>query len=199
MYFNTLYFNTLYYVLICLIIDFLFEHQGHNVKICNKKYKVENSNKNKGSGVALYIQENYTYTSLEEFFKCSKNLEHLFIHVTNTTEPLFVGVLYRPPSGSKVKALTELENVLQKLPSKIVLSYEILMTIFCISGSQKCIFTILSNNMIPHISLATNFKQGCNPSLLDNVLTNSLENIKMTGVFESVFFDHHPIRISSCG
>ena len=30
--------------------------------------------------------------------------------------------------------------------------------------------------MIPLISLTTHFKPGCNPSLLDNVLTNSLES-----------------------
>ena len=47
--------------------------------------------------------------------------------------------------------------------------------------------------MIPLISLATHFKPGCNPSLLDNVLTNSLENIKVAGVFESGVSHHHPI------
>ena len=84
------------------------------------EYNVKNPNKNKGSGVALYIKENYTYTRLEEFCKCSKNLEYLFIQVTYTNEPFFVSVLYRPRSGSKVEELVELENVLQKLPSKRV-------------------------------------------------------------------------------
>ena len=53
--------------------------------------------------------------------------------------------------------------------------------------------TIFSNNMIPLISLATHFKPVCNPSLLDNFLTNSLENIKVAGVFESGVSHHHPI------
>ena len=47
--------------------------------------------------------------------------------------------------------------------------------------------------MIPLISLATHFKPGCNPSLIDNILTNSSESIKMTGVFESGVSHHHPI------
>ena len=145
------------------------------------EYNVKNPNKNKGSGVALYIKENYTYIRLEEFCKCSKNLEYLFIQVTNTNEPFFVGVLYRPPSGSKVEALVELENVLQKLPSKRVFVTGDFNDDLFIPGSQKFESTIFCNNMIPLISLATHFKPGCNPSLLENVLTNSLENIKITG------------------
>ena len=101
------------------------------------EYNVKNPNKNKGSGVALYIKENYTYTRLEEFCKCSKNLEYLFIQVTNTNEPFFVGVLYRPPSGSKVEALVELENVLQKLPSKRVFVTGDFNDDLFIPGSQK--------------------------------------------------------------
>ena len=47
--------------------------------------------------------------------------------------------------------------------------------------------------MIPLISLATHFKPGCNPSLIDNILTNSSENIQSAGVFESGVSHHHPI------
>ena len=61
-----------------------------------------------------------------------------------------------------------------------------------IAGSQKFESKIFGNHMIPLISLATHFKPGCNP-LLDNVLTNYLENIKMAGVFESAVSHHHPI------
>ena len=43
--------------------------------------------------------------------------------------------------------------------------------------SQKFESVIYGNNMIPLISLATHFKPGCNPSLIDNILTNSSENI----------------------
>ena len=102
-------------------------------------------------------------------------------------------MLYRPPSGSKVEALVELENLWQKLPSKRVFVTGDFNADLFIPGSQKFESTIFSNNMIPLISLATQFKPGCNPSLLDNVLTNSLENIKVAGVFESGVSHHHPI------
>ena len=59
--------------------------------------------------------------------------------------------------------------------------------------SQKFESAINGNNMIPLISLAIHFKPGCNPSLIDNILTNSSENIQSAGVFESGVSHHHPI------
>ena len=85
--------------------------------------------------------------------------------------------------------------MLQKLPSKRVFVTGDFNDDLFIPGSQKFESTIFSNNMIPIISLATHFKPGCNPSLLDNVLTNSLENIKVAGVFESGVSHHHPILV----
>ena len=64
-------------------------------------------------------------------------------------------VLYRPPSRSKVEALVELENVLQKLPSKRVFVTEDFNDDIFIPGSQKIKSTIFSNNMIPHITSNT--------------------------------------------
>ena len=49
---------------------------------------------------------------------------------------------------------------------------------------------LYGNNMIPQ---ATHFKPGCNPSLIDNILTNSIENVIMAGVLESGVSHHHPI------
>ena len=51
-----------------------------------------------------------------------------------------------------------------------------------------------ANNMIPLISNPTHFKPGCDPSLIDNILTNSMENIIMSGVLESGVLHHHPVR-----
>ena len=90
-------------------------------------------------------------------------------------------------------AINELESLLVNLPSKRVIILGVFDDDLFMAGSQKFEHTIYSNNMIPLISLATHFKPGCNPSLIDNILTNSSENIKMTGVFESGVSHHHPI------
>ena len=49
---------------------------------------------------------------MDEFSKCNKNLESLFVQITNTTAPWYVGVFYRPPSGSKSEAIAELEKLM---------------------------------------------------------------------------------------
>ena len=79
------------------------------------EYNSKNPEKYKGSGIALYIKEHYTFTRMEQFCNCSANLESLFVKITNTDEPLYVGVVYRPPSGVKIAAINELESLLVNL------------------------------------------------------------------------------------
>ena len=53
--------------------------------------------------------------------------------------------------------------------------------------------TIYSHNTIPTISLATHFKPGCEPSLLDNILINSTDNILNAGILQDCVSHHRPI------
>ena len=46
------------------------------------------------------------------------------------------------------------------------------------------------NGFVPLISIATHFKPGCKPSCIDNILTNSTDNIITSGVC-SIAADHH--------
>ena len=113
---------------------------------------------------------------MDEFSKCTKKLESLFVQITNTTAPWYVGVVYRPPSGSKSEAIAELEKLMQCLPNKKVIILE-----------------DFNDDLLNPDSLANHFKPGCNPSLIDNILTNSSENIQSAGVFKSGVSHHHPI------
>ena len=117
----------------------------------------------------------------------------MFIQTTNTSEALYIGVVYRPPSGSKSAAILELENLIQNLPSKRVIILGDFNDDLFKTDSQNFESLIYGNNMTPLISLATHFKPGSNPSLIDNVLTNSVDNLKVAGVFESGVSHHRPI------
>ena len=81
-----------------------------NTDECNKDlYKLSNEytpvysskieNKVKGSGVALYVKNGFSFNILNELSSCDKNIETLFIKITNTSAPIVIGVVYRPPSG----------------------------------------------------------------------------------------------------
>ena len=157
------------------------------------EYSGKRSDKNKGSGIALYVQDNYTFTVMEKFSQTSKNLESLFIQITNASEPFYVGVVYRPPSGSKPSAIAEFEKILKSLPHKRVIILGDFNDDLFKPECKKFESAIYEHNMVPLISLATHFKPGCNPSLIDNILTNSPDSIVSTGVFESGISHHHPI------
>ena len=75
--------------------------------------------KSKGSGVALYVHEKFN-CSISNYSICNKNIESLFITITNTPEPITVGVIYRPPSGLKQEFTAHLQTLLDKLPCKNV-------------------------------------------------------------------------------
>ena len=157
------------------------------------EYNAKASGKRKGSGIALYIKDSYTYNRMELLCQCTKNMETLFIQTTNTSEPLYIGVVYRPPSGCKSDVLAEFEKIIKSLPGKRVLILGDFNDDLFKLDSQDFESLVYSNSMTPLISLATHFKPGFNPSLIDNILTNPTENFKLAGVFESGVSHHRPI------
>ena len=52
---------------------------------------------------------------------------------------------------------------------------------------------LYSNGFAPTISIATHFKPGCNPSCIDNILTNSTDSIIKSGVCNNVSSHHCPV------
>ena len=109
------------------------------------------------------------------------------------SKPQTIGVLYRPPGGSENDALNELEELLSKLPDKNVILLGDFNFNLLEKSSSQFENIIYGYNFIPLISLATHDKPGCSPSLIDNILTNSTENIVTAGLLESRVSHHAPI------
>lgn len=153
-------------------------------------YQSNLAGKRKGSGLAIYIKDSLFYTTNEELSQCSKNLESLFISVSNTSEPVTIGVVYRPPSGDRSEFINELNNLRTRVPKCNV----ILTSDFNIDLHKPNIAdfedAIYGNGFVPLVSIATHFKPGCNPSCIDNVFTNSVDNIRMSGVCENTVSHH---------
>ena len=166
----------------------------YNLPGYSAEYNEKMGNKKKGSGVALYIKEQLVYTKIDKLCTCTENLESLFISITNTEKPQVFGVLYRPPNGSSKDAMAELEQLILQLPDKNVtllgdFNYNLLDPL-CSNTFES---TLFGHNMIPTISLATHEKPGCAPTLIDNILTNSTENLVGAGVLEHRVSHHFPI------
>ena len=168
----------------------LFQISGYN-----SEYSSKVPGKKKGSGVGIYIHEKYQSNKLEKFCKTSPNLESLFVEITNTEVPQTIGVIYRPPSGDAVTALSELENLMAILPERNVnITGDYNIDLLADSGQKSEFEQIMySHNFIPLISLSTHEKPGCKGTLIDNILVNTTENIIHTGVIDTTTSHHHPI------
>ena len=68
---------------------------------------------------------------------------------------------------------------MQLLPNKRVLTFGDFNIDLFKQESEDFESNICGNNMIPLISLANHFKPDCEPSVIDNILTNSTENLIM--------------------
>ena len=176
-------------------------HESHgplyNMAGYNSVYQSKIANKNKGSGLALYISNSLEFNIENRFNNCSKHLESLFVTIDNVSKgKITCGVVYRPPSGDISIFLKELENLLEILPSKNVLmcgDYNIDLHKLGSSNISNFENIIYGNGFIPCISLATHEKLGCTPSCIDNILTNSHELIMSSGILDTQIYAHFPI------
>lgn len=158
----------------------------------SSEYNSKIRGKLKGSGLGIYVRENLQFSKVEKLCLCSEDIESLFIEITNTELTQFIGVIYRPPSGSKANFIRELEVLVKELPSDNV-SIMGDFNINLLANATEFENTIYASNLIPTISIATHEKPGCLPTLIDNILTNSTDNLLVSGVLESRISHHFPI------
>ena len=166
-------------------------HLNNYTSDFNDKYP----GKNKGSGVALYVHDDFIFDRIDQLTRCTKNLESLFIRITNITTPITVGVVYRPHTGTIKDFQREWEDILANLPStKVHLMGDVNIDILKnTKESQEFETSFYSKNLIPTISEATHEKPGCEPSLIDNILINCSENLISSGILEGRVSHHSPV------
>ena len=139
------------------------------------------------------MKENFLYTRKEEFCQTTPNLESLLISINNTEVTTYVGVVYRPPNGDPKTFISELNSLLQKLPSSNVYLTGDINTDLLKSSISDFEHIMYGNGFVPLISIATHFKPGCKPSCIDNILTNSTDNIITSGVCNTAADHHVPV------
>ena len=59
-------------------------------------YQSKIINKKSGTGLGLYIHNKYCFNERPDLNVCTSNLEALFVTISNTSNPIVVGVMYRP-------------------------------------------------------------------------------------------------------
>jgi hypothetical protein len=158
-------------------------------------YQSKISGKRKGSGLGIYVKDEFICKLNDKFNQCSKNMESLFITISNTLEPVTVGVIYRPPSGNKAEFMLELENLLRILPnSNLIITGDFNVDLHK-PGNANFEDVLYGNGFVPLISIATHHKPGCEPSCIDNMYVNLCDSnsISFSGVCEDQVTHHLPL------
>ena len=165
----------------------------YNIPGYESEYNSKITNKSKGSGLGIYIDNEFQFNRIEKICRCTENLESLFIEVTSTETPQIIGVIYRPPSGNENTFHEEFDDLLRELPSENVhISGDYNIDLLS-RGSDEFEQSIYEKNLIPTISIATHEKPGCKASLIDNILTNSTGKLLLSGVLKSRVSHHFQI------
>ena len=161
----------------------------------NSYYQDTAPNKQKGTGVALYVDDKLNATVIENISQVTKHLEILVLSLSNKDQPVNVGVLYRPPSGCISQALVELSNLLDHMPKFSYLAGDFNIDLHDKDNKnvQKYEEILFSKGFCPLISIATHEKPGCKASCIDNIITNDIENVITSGTLKERITHHSPI------
>ena len=171
------------------------ENHVYQLEGYNSFYQSKHINKAKGTGVAIYVKDNLNAVVNNELSWVTKNLETLFITVQHD-EPLHIGVLYRPPSGDSTEALNELSKIVELCPKKNVhILGDFNINIHdqgskLVDDFENIIFGL---GLVPLISISTHHKPGCKETCIDNILTNSTDDVTHSGTISTCISHHNSI------
>ena len=181
-----------------------------NIDSCNKDlyclsedydsvYQSKIEGKKKGSGLGLYINRKYNFTLNDSLSLCNQNIEALFVNITGMEKPIVIGALYRPPNGDIKKFNSELENIFNELNALttsdcyILGDFNINLHCLTLSPHQKFEELVITSGFTPLISTATHQHPNCAKTCIDNILTNNVENISISGTIDLNVSNHSAI------
>ena len=162
--------------------------------------KTKNKPKSKGSGLCLYIHNSMNFSKIDKLSICSESIESLFVTITNTSDPIVVGVIYRPPNSPLSEFNLEYEKILSQLDGKksYVLgdfNVDLLQNSFSLDQDkfQEIIYT---SGFIPSISIPTHQMPHCAQTCIDNIHTNDIvDTAPISGVILNRISHHRMIYV----
>ena len=162
--------------------------------------KIKKRPKHKGSGLCLYVHNSMNFTKMDKLSICNESIESLFVTITNATDPLVVGVVYRPPNSTLADFNFQYEKILSELDGKKCyilgdFNVDLLQNSFSLDQDrfQEIIYT---NGFTPSISLPTHQMPHCAKTCIDNIHTNDIVDcMPISGVLSNRISHHHMIYL----
>lgn len=166
----------------------------------NEFYQSITEGKNKGTGVALYVHEQFNAEIFDGPSFCSPDLESLFVKLSlpTSSETFITGVIYRPPSGDSKIFLEKFNEICATLPKSGVrilgdFNIDFLKMNSNTNFASQFEDAIMSNGFSPVISIPTHQRSNCRPTCIDNILTNDIDKVGISGVISDSIGDHMPV------
>ena len=156
-------------------------------------YQNTQEGKNKGTGVALYINENLNVEAIDSVSYCTPDIESIFVKTTNIAKTLIFGTVYRPPNGSFEAFSEKLELITKSLPDKGVhILGDFNANLLNNNCPKASAFEdlIISNGYVPVISIKTHKRLNCQGTCIDNILTNEIESTTFSGTLSDTIGHH---------
>ena len=166
----------------------------YNIPNYHSFYQHTYPNKQKGTGIALYLHNSFNAVKCNGLSHTSENLETLFISISCESTPCTVGVVYRPPNGDMHKFIEEFNLIISNCPKNTYIMGDFNIDLHNLDNDNSNAYEeiILTNDFYPLISIPTHCKPGCRDTCIDNVITNCRESVLESGtVDESV--SHHKL------
>ena len=157
--------------------------------------------KSTGTGVAVYIHESLNATYNSEASVTLPHIETVFVEIkqgSNSNDKINVGIVYRPPNTKITDFINEAKNLFQKISkTRTYLLGDFNINLFeseSISEISKFEDLFMSEGFFPTISLTTHHRSVSHEgTCIDNIFTNSIEDIDASGVVSGNDTGHMPI------
>ena len=163
----------------------------------NSFYQDTINNKSKGTGVALYVHNSLNAVVNQELSQITPDIESLFLNIAHHDKNINIGVIYRPPSGNMSNFLDEFSKIITKIPkcNSIYIMGDFNINLLESQSSSTLQFEelFLSQGLFPLISTITHEKLHCKGSCIDNVFSNDIDKITLSGTISTKLTSHSPI------
>ncbi len=149
--------------------------------------------KSKGTGVALYVHNSLTATVDDELCLISSNLETIFVIFSIGPKLITIGAVYRPPNGNLELFLAELRYILEKIPPNntyIMGDFNADLHKLDIKNNRLFEELVITAGAFPLISLPTHCQPGSRKTCIDNILTNTIDDVLASGVIRESVSNH---------
>ena len=179
----------------------LTEQNSDLYSIDDYNFVSKNRTNKRGGGVGLFVRSSLDHTMMKDHSVFIEGvMETVFVKIKlTTTKSLIVGNVYRPPNSDYSMFSATLESLLEEILRDN--KYVYLMGDFNLDLKQygkklkdidAFYDTMSSFGLEPLIHTETRVTN-VSKTLIDNIFTNEIENVKMSGTIVSDVSDHFPV------